>query len=199
MNITEAVHSLFGADVRVAKLLVVASLRYTRIIVIYTYRCFRQRQEPEVGSAPREAGIRENHAETLEVALADASTLSQAHYALGRPSRSPKTRRPVHLFSPPGIVPRKYGMAHRTIFNELSITRFEKLQSQILVLHKLCLEYQVHCFDVHFKPVRSLVGTLKSCFGACSTCARLCSYKFGQRWGSDHELERLKDCVTGCH
>ena len=118
-----------------------------------TYRHIIQRQESEVGSALRETEIRENHAETLEVAPADASMLSQAHYGLGDPFRPPKTRRPVHLLSPPGTVPRKYGMAHRTIFNELSISRFEKLQSQILVLHELCLEYEVHRLDVHFKPV----------------------------------------------
>jgi len=154
--------------------------RHARNTALDTYRCFRQQQESEVRSAPRVTGLWVNNAYILEVALADASTLSQAHYAPGHPFRSPKTRRPIlFLFSPPGIAPRHHRATHRTIFDELSIARFEKLLSQIPVLRELCLEYHVHRLDVHLKPVWSLVGALKPCFRARRTRTRLRSYKFG--------------------
>jgi hypothetical protein len=44
-------------------------------------------------------------------------------------------------------------MTHGAIFDELSITRFEKLESQIFVLRELCFESYVHRIDVHYKPV----------------------------------------------
>ena len=67
---------------------------------------------------------------------------------------------------------------HRTVFYKISITCFEKLLSQIIVLCELCLKYHIHHFDINFEPVRSLLGTMKSCFGACGTGTGLRSYLF---------------------
>jgi hypothetical protein len=67
---------------------------------------------------------------------------------------------------------------HRTVFYELSIPCSEKLLSQIIVLYELCVKYHIHHFDIYFEPVRSLLGTVKSRFGASCTGTGLRSYLF---------------------
>ncbi|SRR6266702_883586 len=112
-----------------------------------------------------------------EVVLADASVPFRARYGLHHFFRCPKTRRPVpHSVSQDRR--RETLDTHRTVFYELSITRSEKPFSQIIVLCELRVKYHIHHFDIYFEPVRSLLSTVKSCFGARGTGTGLRPYLF---------------------